>query len=281
MSKKQMYYLGKPCELLYKISDVESLIEIPSYLLFWREQCSWDEYPEPDYCEPEMTKIIVLNKYLSEESLKIEEYIESKITNKVKEYQQEIEKIKKIAYEERSKILSEIKTLEDTKKNLKEKYKDFPLIDDAISLVMQDDEYYIEYSTWYPKLLKSKDFIYDKEVMKAVVIRRDLRKYGKNSKVFIRLNQYSDGSGSNGNQIIPAKNLKEAQSIFIELIDEAMKERGKLTTNFIKIADELMVTNEHIEKYRCQLRKEERYRKIEKIEKAENELKKMKEELKE
>lgn len=279
ITTKKQYYLGKPCEVLHEINENESLIEIPSYLLYWSDQHSWDEYREPDYCESEMTKIIVSNKYLSDKNLKIESYIESKITDSITKQKEEIEKIKKSAYEERNKITSEINDLKNTKKNLIEKYKDFPLIEDAISLVMQDDEYYLEMSTWHPKLLKPSDFKADKEIMKAIVIKRDLNKYSNQSKIIVRINYYSDGSGSNGNIVKPAKNLKEAQEIFTQLIEQTIKERDELTDSFIRIADELLLTNDHVEKYRCESSKKLREKKIEKIKKAEEELLRLKEDL--
>ena len=243
--KTKMYYLGRECELIHKINDSESLIEIVSNALIWRGSGDY-ECPEPDYIEPEFTSIIVSNKYLSEIKNSILEHIDKLEL----EAEERARKIIEDANSRKYKIENEIRDLHNSKQELAKKYKDVALVETALGLVMRDREYYLHLDNYRPRLLKDKDFK-DDDYIKAVIMQRN--RHSTSRKVKVVVGQYSDGSGHSSDEAIPCDSIEEVREHFGVYVEKLLREGRTFTGAFIDFADEIEFKHEAIEVRRAEL----------------------------
>lgn len=245
-----MFYLGKECRFISEINKYESLIEVMT------TEDGWEE--------PQLTKIIVSNKYLTEHESSLKEQADLIIGKAEREALTIVEEAK----EKRKEIEKEINELQNYKQKLSEKLGDVKLVEQALSLIMmRDAEYYLVLDDYHPRLYKEEDFKDGKE-LKAVVLRRG-GPYVEKNKVLLCVNRFSDASGSNV-EVVACNSLNEVHIAFKKLIDDRLERDVELSKYYLELADELKFEDPRIEDFRERQKQKYRDNIIKRIEEHKN-----------
>lgn len=207
--EKIKYYLNKPCNIIHKINDHETLIKISV------ETLNYDR--DEEYCDSEDCHLIANNKYLFDKPCKVNEEIK-KIEQVYQNKQNELNKKHNELIDKQNKEFSKLET---KKEDLLEKYKKVKGIEKVLDMVFGDYEYIVSLD-WDYEIIKKEDLrTFDDKELKAFVYQyRAVKTEYQRERLGIECSYgtYSDGSGSL-NSCMPAKNYEEALKILKEYIE--------------------------------------------------------------
>lgn len=222
MDTKEMYYLGRPCQVHWQDQN-ESLITVRVGDVYHHD----DEWRETEVVDAE-TKLIVKNSYLSENQVLIQELAEKKLSAARMKGREIISKAK----QEREKIQNDIKALERQRQSVKEKHENsFGLLDKALSLINQDAKYYllIKKSSFSPTFelhegtdflkLKKEDQEYENKYnLRSVVFQHSRRFDGKKTPRVGMFISRSDWDTRVDFQVFPCESMEEVRENFLREI---------------------------------------------------------------